>query len=128
MFAALRDLARDVKRDLIVLFRCARDSRVPWYATAAAALVAAYALSPIDLIPDFLPVIGYLDDIVIVPLGILLVVRLIPTEVLLEHRRAVGARQGKDPVSWFGLWLVVSLWMLSAGFIATLVDWDLLLS
>src|SRR5262249_19115072 len=70
--------ARAIKRDVLALWIAARDPRVPWYAKALAMAVAAYALSPIDLIPDFIPVLGYLDDLVIVPLGILLVVALIP--------------------------------------------------
>ncbi len=84
----LRAWARGIKRDVQALYLCARDPRVPWYAKALAATVAAYALSPIDLIPDFIPVIGYLDDLIIVPLGIVLAVRLIPPEVLAEHRAA----------------------------------------
>ena len=72
------------------LYLAARDPRVPWYAKAVALAVAAYAFSPIDLIPDFIPVIGYLDDLIIVPLGILLAVRLIPADVLAEHRSAAS--------------------------------------
>ena len=66
--------ARALKRDVVALWIAARDPRTPWYAKVAAGVVAAYALSPIDLIPDFVPVLGYLDDIVIVPLGIALAV------------------------------------------------------
>lgn len=75
-----RRWARDIKRDVIVLWLAARDSRVPWYAKLAAGAIAAYALSPVDLIPDFIPILGYLDDLVIVPLGIIAVLRLIPTD------------------------------------------------
>lgn len=82
----LRTWARGVKRDVHALYLSARDPRVPWYAKAVALAVAAYALSPIDLIPDFIPVVGYLDDLILVPLGILLAVRLIPPEILAEHR------------------------------------------
>ena len=82
----LRSWARSIKRDVHALYLSARDPRVPWYAKAVALAVAAYALSPIDLIPDFIPGLGYLDDLIIVPLGILLAVRLIPAEVLAEHR------------------------------------------
>jgi uncharacterized membrane protein YkvA (DUF1232 family) len=71
---------------------------VPWYAKGVAIAVAAYALSPIDLIPDFIPVLGYLDDVIIVPLGIMLAVRLIPAEVLAEHR-AAASEAGKRPTS-----------------------------
>jgi len=70
--------ARTVKRDAHALYLAARDPRVPWYAKALVVAIAAYAASPIDLIPDFIPVVGYLDDIIIVPLGIALVIKLIP--------------------------------------------------
>ena len=100
------------------LYLSSRDPRTPWYAKAVAIIVAAYALSPIDLIPDFIPVVGYLDDLVLVPLGILLAVRLVPGEVMAEHRLAAELRE--KPVSRavaaiiFGVWIVVlaliSIW------------------
>jgi len=86
VLARLRNWAKGVKRDIVALFLAARDPRTPWYAKAAAGLVAAYALSPTDLIPDFIPVLGYLDDLVLVPLGIWIVVMLIPVELMREFR------------------------------------------
>src|SRR5262245_58618363 len=83
--AAMRNLrgwARALRRDVHTLYLAGRDPRVPWYAKALAVLVAGYALSPIDLIPDFIPVLGYLDDVILVPLGILLGIRLIPPAIL----------------------------------------------
>ena len=74
----LRQWARTIKRDVLMLSLAAHDPRVPWYAKVVAAGVAAYALSPIDFIPDFIPVLGYLDDVIIVPLGIVLAIRLFP--------------------------------------------------
>ena len=82
MVERLRAWAREMKRDVHALYLAARDPRVPWYAKAVALFVAGYALSPIDLIPDFIPVIGYLDDVIIVPLGIHLVVRMIPAPLM----------------------------------------------
>ena len=79
----MREWARVVKRDVLLVYLVARDSRVPWPVKMLAAAVAAYALSPIDLIPDFIPVVGHLDDLVIVPLGILAVVKLVPVERLI---------------------------------------------
>ena len=114
-FATLKDWARRLKRDVIALWIAARDERVPWYAKALAGAVAAYALSPIDLIPDFIPVLGYLDDLIIVPLGIALVVRLIPPDLMAEFREAAARREGK-PKSIGGLlaiaaiWLAITLW------------------
>lgn len=97
----LKTCARAIKRDVIALWLAARDRRVPWHAKLFASMVAAYALSPIDLIPDFIPVFGYLDDLVIVPLGILLAVKLIPADVMDELRRAAEARE--RPVSRGGM-------------------------
>lgn len=94
----VRGWARELKCDLHALYLAARDPRVPWYAKAVALGVAAYAVSPIDLIPDFIPVIGHLDDLIVVPLGIWLAVRLIPADVLNEHR-ATARRTGEDLAS-----------------------------
>jgi len=112
----LRDWARLIKRDVHALYLARRDPRVPWYAKALAALVAGYALSPIDLIPDFIPVVGYLDDLIIVPLGILLAVRLIPPDLMGELRLAAIARS--RPTSRAGSALIVALWVMSAALLA----------
>ena len=90
MTASLGAWARSVKRDAHAIFLAARDRRVPWYAKALAFLVAGYALSPIDLIPDFIPILGYVDNLVIVPLGIWAVVKLIRPEFIAEHRAAAA--------------------------------------
>jgi uncharacterized membrane protein YkvA (DUF1232 family) len=112
--------ARGIKRDVVALWIAARDPRVPWYAKAAAAAVAAYALSPIDLIPDFIPILGYLDDLLIVPLGILLVVKLIPGPLMEEFRAHAREREGK-PVSYVGLAVVVAIWIAAIALTALLV-------
>jgi uncharacterized membrane protein YkvA (DUF1232 family) len=106
----LRDWARELKRDVHALYLAARDPRVPWYAKAVALAVAAYALSPIDLIPDFIPVIGYLDDLIIVPLGIVLAVQLIPADILAEHR-AAASEAAKRPTSRTAAVVVVAIWI-----------------
>jgi len=110
--ARLKEWARALKRDVLALWLAARDPRVPWYAKLLAGLVAAYALSPIDLIPDFIPVLGYLDDLLIVPAGIWLSIRLIPPAVFAQLRAAAQDRPW--PVSRVGLALVVSVWLLLA--------------
>src|SRR3712207_4388394 len=98
----------------MALYLATRDPRTPWHAKAVAACVAAYALSPIDLIPDFVPVLGYLDDLVIVPLGIVLAVRLVPPDLMAEFRqRADGL--GQRPVSRAGAAVVVALLLLAAA-------------
>ena len=112
MLARLKDWARVLKRDVHAIYLAGRDPRVPWYAKALALAIAGYALSPIDLIPDFIPVIGYLDDLIIVPLGIALVVRMIPPDVMAEHRALAEAAKDR-PVSRVAAVLVVSVWMIS---------------
>jgi uncharacterized membrane protein YkvA (DUF1232 family) len=102
--------ARAIRRDAHALYLAGRDPRVPWYAKALALAVAAYAASPIDLIPDFIPVVGYLDDLLIVPLGIVLVVRLIPPEIMAEQRERATAAQDR-PAGKTAAAAVVLLWM-----------------
>jgi uncharacterized membrane protein YkvA (DUF1232 family) len=111
--ARLRDWAHRAKRDVVALHLAARDPRVPWPAKAVAVCVAAYALSPIDLIPDFIPVLGYLDDLIIVPLGILLALRLVPPDLMAEFRREADGL-GERPASRAGAAMVVALWLLAA--------------
>ncbi len=109
MLARLKTWARAIKRDVHALYLAACDGRVPWYAKVIAGCVAAYALSPIDLIPDFIPVLGYVDDLIIVPAGILLAVRMIPPDVMAEHRATAAAVAGR-PISRAGLGIVLVLW------------------
>jgi uncharacterized membrane protein YkvA (DUF1232 family) len=113
MLSHLKAWARNLKRDSHAIYLASRDPRVPWYAKALAMAVAAYALSPIDLIPDFIPVVGYLDDLVIVPLGIWLVVSLIPGEVMAECRAKADAA-GQRPVSRAGMIAVIAVWIAGA--------------
>jgi uncharacterized membrane protein YkvA (DUF1232 family) len=121
MVGGLRDWAREVKRDVYAIYLAGRDPRVPWYVKALAIGIAAYAFSPIDLIPDFIPVLGYLDDLVIVPLGILLVVHLLPRDILAEHR-AAATRAMERPVSTVAAAVVIAIWI---G-IAVLAGWAIL--
>jgi uncharacterized membrane protein YkvA (DUF1232 family) len=116
MLERAKQWARLIKRDVIALWIAARDPRVPWYAKALAMAVAAYALSPIDLIPDFVPVLGYLDDLVIVPLGILLVVALIPAALMAEFRERAVALAAR-PRSTAAAVIVVLIWI-AAGVLA----------
>jgi uncharacterized membrane protein YkvA (DUF1232 family) len=110
MLGRWKQWARLVRRDAHALYLAARDPRVPWHAKALAAAVAAYALSPIDLIPDFIPVLGYLDDLLLLPLGIAMVVRLIPPDVMAEHR-AVAAAAADRPVSRTAAAAIVTAWL-----------------
>jgi uncharacterized membrane protein YkvA (DUF1232 family) len=117
----LKDWASIIKRDAVALYLATRDPRVPWYAKALAIVIAAYALSPIDLIPDFIPVIGYLDELILLPLAIAGVVRLIDRTIMAEHR-ATAAQVAQRPTSRLGAALIAGIWMLAI----VLVIWWLL--
>src|ERR1700741_196207 len=113
MFSAIKSWARDLKRDSYALYLASRDPRVPWYARALAVAIAAYALSPIDLIPDFIPVIGYLDDLILLPLGIWLAISLVPDEVMAECRANASAILQR-PTSRAGMIAIIVLWIAGA--------------
>jgi uncharacterized membrane protein YkvA (DUF1232 family) len=106
----LRRWAKSITRDVHAVYLAARDPRVPWYAKAVAGCVAAYALSPLDLIPDFIPVLGYIDDLIIVPLGILAVAALMPSGIMAEHRAAAAAAAEK-PRSMAGAIAIIAIWV-----------------
>ena len=110
MAARLKEWARTIKRDAHAVYLAAGDSRVPWYAKALAICIAGYALSPIDLIPDFVPVLGYLDDVILLPIGIWAVVKLIPPEVMAEHR-ATATLAADRPVSRTATLVIALIWV-----------------
>jgi uncharacterized membrane protein YkvA (DUF1232 family) len=112
MLAAWKARARALRAEVHALSLAMRDPRVPWYAKAVAVCVVAYALSPIDLIPDFIPVLGYLDDVVLVPLGILLARRLVPVSVMDECRARAGAAMADGkPVNRTAAVVIVAIWV-----------------
>lgn len=113
MLSRIKTWARHLKRDAHAIYLASRDPRVPWYAKILAIAVAAYALSPIDLIPDFIPVLGYLDELFILPLGIWFVVRLIPDEVMVEYR-ARATEAGQRPTSRAGKAAILLVWTVGA--------------
>jgi uncharacterized membrane protein YkvA (DUF1232 family) len=113
MLSGIKSWARSLNRDGHAIYLASRDPRVPWHAKVLAIAVAAYALSPIDLIPDFVPIVGYLDDLIIVPVGIWLVVSLIPDEVMIECRAKADAA-GQRPVSRAGMIGIIAVWILGA--------------
>jgi len=121
MLDRLKKWAHSVKRDILALYLAVRDPRVPWYAKVLAALVAAYALSPIDPIPDFIPVLGYLDELIVLPLGIMAVVRLIPVEVMADLRLQAEERMLTRPRSMAGALLIVLLWFGVAAFLVWII-------
>jgi uncharacterized membrane protein YkvA (DUF1232 family) len=109
-----------VAAEAYALYLACRDPRTPWYAKWLAAAVAAYAASPIDLIPDFIPVLGYLDDLVIVPLGVWLAVKLIPPQVLAECREQARARLAARRPDWRAALVVITIWLAAAALAALL--------
>jgi uncharacterized membrane protein YkvA (DUF1232 family) len=108
--ARLKDWARAIKKDVVALYIAARDPRVPWHVKAAAAAIAAYALSPIDLIPDFIPVLGYLDEVIILPIAITLVIRMIPDPLMAEFREEAERRSNR-PTSRAAAAVIIALWI-----------------
>lgn len=115
--AALARWGHAAKRDAIAVYLAARDPRVPFAVKAFAALVAAYALSPIDLIPDFIPVLGLLDDLILLPAAVWVIMRLIDPAIIAEHR-ASAAKIAARPVSTWGAALIIAVWLAAAGLVA----------
>lgn len=123
MIQDLKQRARELKREVTALSIAARDKETPWMAKAVTWLVAAYALSPIDLIPDFIPLLGYLDDLILIPLGIRLAIKMIPPHVM-ERARSRAEQLESRPKSLAGALMVVLVW----AAILALVAWKLFLS
>lgn len=120
----LKRWVRKLLRDVHAVYLAAYDPRVPWYAKILAAAVAGYALSPIDLIPDFIPLLGYADDLIIVPLGIWLAVSLIPQEVMAEYR--IKADHAERPRSTIAAIAIVAIWIVALVALswAVIVRWS----
>lgn len=112
LLATLKQRARLLRTETYALYLAARDPRTPWYAKLLVAGIVAYAFSPLDLIPDFIPVLGYLDDLILLPLGITLAIRLVPSAVLAECRsRAEEIRRAGKPINWVAGAVIVIVWL-----------------
>ena len=119
MFAKLKERVHHLKGETFALYLAARHPGTPWYAKAFVAGVVAYAFSPIDLIPDFIPVLGYLDDLILVPLGIVIAIRMIPPAVLAECRvRAQAMMADGKPTSRTAAIVIIGIWILVAALFA----------
>ncbi len=116
--AAWTGRLRALKREALTVWCIARHPRLPWAVRGLALAVAAYAFSPIDLIPDFIPVVGYLDDLLIVPLGILLAVKLVPSDLMQEFRSAAASADGERMVGRWGAAIIVTLWLAGLTMVA----------
>ena len=113
MLARLKHWARQVKTELYALYLAYRDPRVPWYARVVAICVVGYAFSPIDLIPDPIPILGYLDDLIIVPAGVWLALKLIPGDVMIDCRkRAREEVHAGKPTNWVAAGVIIGVWVL----------------
>ena len=112
MLDRLKASARALKREVLAVYLAAKDPRTPWYAKGLIFLIVAYALSPIDLIPDFIPVLGYLDDLILIPAGIWLAIRMVPPEVLVEARETAATQGAEESVGKLGAVIIVLLWIL----------------
>ncbi len=111
-FGTWKERARRLRMQTYALYLAYKDPRVPWYAKALAACVVAYAFSPIDLIPDPIPVLGYLDDLVLIPLGVVLVMRMIPSSVMTEcQEEARKSMEEGKPTNWVAAGVVVAIWL-----------------
>ena len=117
MLERLKLPARELKREAYTIYLAARDPRTPWYAKTLIFFVVAHTFSPVDLIPDFIPVLGYLDDLIITPGGLWLAVRLIPPEVLQEARAVAATRDVDRSLGRFGAMLIILLWILAAALV-----------
>jgi len=108
--AKLKSRAKKIKQDIFVLVEAYKHPKTPFYVKLLSIIIVAYAFSPIDLIPDFIPVLGYLDDIILIPLGITLVIKLIPKEVLQECREIAESSEKRKKKNWFAGTIIVLLW------------------
>jgi len=107
-----KEKARQLKTEVYVLYLALRDPRTTWYAKALVAVIIAYALSPIDLIPDFIPVLGYLDDLILIPAGIYLALKMIPGEVLEEYRQKARSESISSKSRWVAAAFIILVWLL----------------
>jgi uncharacterized membrane protein YkvA (DUF1232 family) len=113
MFRKIRKWAEALKHQLVIVHLASQDPRTPWYAKALLLLILAYALSPIDLIPDFIPVLGLLDDLILLPVAVYAVLKLIPEHVLHDASLRAATYSWKKERNWFGLLLIVVLWLVA---------------
>ncbi|MEE3954512.1 YkvA family protein [Peribacillus frigoritolerans] len=113
MFDKIKTWARSLKRHIFILYFACKDERVPWHAKVFTACVVAYAFSPIDIIPDFIPILGYLDDVILVPIGIMIALKMIPKSVLTDcEDKAEEMMKNGKPKNWIVGSLIVMIWVL----------------
>ena len=111
MFSRWKEKAKKLKQEIYALYLAYKDPRVSWYAKIFIVIIVGYAVSPIDLIPDFIPVIGYLDDLILLPLGIVLAIKMIPREVMEECRKESAKGIKDKKIAVIGLIIIISIWV-----------------
>ncbi len=122
MLQWLKQFAFKMKSDITVLYWASRDPRLPWFARLVALLIVAYALSPIDLIPDFNPILGYVDDLLLLPLGLYLVIHMIPPRVWADAKEKASETTNKRaPASRIGMWPVLTTWVIGTALLVSLL-------
>ncbi|RUL53533.1 MULTISPECIES: YkvA family protein [Lysinibacillus] len=115
MFKKIKAWAKNLKRQIFVLYLAYKDKRVPLFAKVFTACVVAYAFSPIDLIPDFIPIFGYLDDLILVPLGVLIALKMIPKDVISDCEiKAEAMMKNGKPKNWVVALIIVLIWSVIA--------------
>ena len=124
MISRISSRAKQLKIEIHALYLASKDPRTPWYAKAVAAFVVGYALSPIDLIPDFIPLLGYLDDLVIVPAGVALLIKMIPREVLEDCRARARSQPLNKRQNWIAAIMIILIWLLAIYWVITLI-WEI---
>jgi uncharacterized membrane protein YkvA (DUF1232 family) len=113
--------ARRLRQETLALYLACKDPRTPWYAKALAAVVVGYAFSPLDLIPDAVPLLGYLDDLILVPMGIAITLKMIPPAVMMECRQQAQERMADGkPRNWVAAAIIVAIWLLLAALVIRL--------
>ncbi len=110
LITKFKERARALKKETYALYLACRDVRTPWYAKILAACVVGYAFSPIDLIPDFIPVLGLLDDLILIPLGIALVIKMIPAEVMIDSRQKTQ-EMAEKPTNLYAAFVIILIWV-----------------
>jgi len=121
---SLKQKAKSLKNEIYILYLAYRDPRVPWYAKGFMLVIVAYFLSPIDLIPDFIPVLGYFDDLIIVPAGIFLALKMIPKDVMEDCRRKASSEPIVGKAKWIATLVIISVWLLVLYFLIRFI-WQL---
>ena len=121
LITTLKERTKQLKAETYAMYLACKHPHTPWYAKVLLILVIGYAVSPIDLIPDFIPILGYVDDLIIVPSGILLAMKMIPKEVMLECREKAKSERVTGKIKWVGLGIIIFMWLVILSVISIVI-------